>query len=117
MQKRPAASADLPIVYFIAGLLPVYNPAWLFIAATYSAGNIGSRVFEGILRSDVICSSCGHVSTTQDPFTHLSMDIPPREQLVPLPILPRPSPILANSKCAAGTKAVPKVVTMEAKVS
>lgn len=84
---------------------------------TPGAGNIGSRVFEGILRSDVICSSCGHVSTTQDPFTHLSMDIPPREQLVPLPILPRPSPILANSKCAAGTKAVPKVVTMEAKAA
>jgi len=56
-----------------------------------AGGNISSHVFGGMLRSDVVCTSCGNVSTTQDPFTHLSLDIPPREQLIPAPILPRPT--------------------------
>jgi len=39
-------------------------------------------VFGGLLRSDVICTACGHTSTAFDPFLDLSLDIaPPREGL------------------------------------
>ncbi len=61
-----------------------------------------------MLRSDVICSSCGHASTTQDPFTHLSLDIPPREQLIPLPILPRPAAHAGGSKAVGAGSAAGK---------
>lgn len=48
-------------------------------------------------------------SLLQDPFTHLSLDIPPREQLIPLPILPRPGGggggAGASAAAAGGSKA------------
>jgi hypothetical protein len=48
-------------------------------------------VFGGTLRSDLICSACGHVSTSHEQFSHLSLDIPPPQQLIAPTILPRPT--------------------------
>ncbi|XP_073151676.1 ubiquitin C-terminal hydrolase 22-like [Henckelia pumila] len=36
---------------------------------------IAHRVFSGILRSDVMCTSCGFTSTTYDPCVDLSLDL------------------------------------------
>lgn len=39
--------------------------------------------FGGLLQSDVICSSCGYVSTAFDPFLDISLDLdPPRKHPV-----------------------------------
>lgn len=73
------------------------------IAATTGKENVVSRIFSGVLRSDVVCSSCGSTSSTKDTFTHLSLDIPPRNVLIPPPILPRPNISSINGK--AGTAA------------
>ena len=42
---------------------------------------ITRSVFGGALRSDVICAACGHVSTSHEQFSHLSLDIPPPQQV------------------------------------
>lgn len=47
------------------------------------------QLFSGTLRSDIVCSACGAISTSRDEFTHLSLDIPPPSRLLPRPILPR----------------------------
>ncbi|PIN04629.1 Ubiquitin-specific protease [Handroanthus impetiginosus] len=38
---------------------------------------IAHRVFSGILRSDVMCTSCGFTSTTYDPCIDISLDLEP----------------------------------------
>ncbi|KAH6772400.1 hypothetical protein C2S51_010804 [Perilla frutescens var. frutescens] len=38
---------------------------------------IAHRVFAGILRSDVMCTSCGFTSTTYDPCVDISLDLEP----------------------------------------
>lgn len=38
---------------------------------------IAHRVFSGILRSDVMCTSCGFTSTTYDPCVDISLDLEP----------------------------------------
>ncbi|XP_047308062.1 ubiquitin C-terminal hydrolase 22-like [Impatiens glandulifera] len=38
---------------------------------------IGHKVFSGILRSDVMCTSCGFTSTTYDPCVDISLDLEP----------------------------------------
>ncbi|CAA0819943.1 Ubiquitin carboxyl-terminal hydrolase 22 [Striga hermonthica] len=38
---------------------------------------IAHRVFSGILRSDVMCTSCGFTSTTYDPCVDVSLDLKP----------------------------------------
>ena len=45
------------------------------------ADNITQRVFGGTLRSDLVCACCGHVSTSHEQFSHLSLDIPPPQQV------------------------------------
>lgn len=68
--------------------------------AARCAENITQRVFGGTLRSDLICSACGHVSTSHEQFSHLSLDIPPPQQLIAPTILPRPT-----GGAAAGSQA------------
>ncbi|KAI3432768.1 hypothetical protein D9Q98_004308 [Chlorella vulgaris] len=48
------------------------------------------RLFGGTLRSDLMCDSCGCVSTSLEHFTHISLDLPPPQQLIAPTILPRP---------------------------
>ncbi|KAL6534908.1 hypothetical protein OROGR_013583 [Orobanche gracilis] len=45
----------------------------------YGCGDccIAHRVFSGILRSDVMCTSCGFTSTTYDPCVDISLDLEP----------------------------------------
>ncbi|KAL3824534.1 hypothetical protein ACJIZ3_020563 [Penstemon smallii] len=38
---------------------------------------IAHRIFSGILRSDVMCTSCGFTSTTYDPCVDISLDLEP----------------------------------------
>ncbi|KAL2534849.1 Ubiquitin carboxyl-terminal hydrolase 22 [Abeliophyllum distichum] len=38
---------------------------------------IAHRVFSGVLRSDVMCTSCGFTSTTYDPCVDISLDLEP----------------------------------------
>ena len=38
-------------------------------------------MFGGTLRSDLMCSACGHVSTSHEQFSHLSLDIPQPQQV------------------------------------
>ncbi|KAL7093437.1 hypothetical protein ACP275_11G040900 [Erythranthe tilingii] len=40
---------------------------------------IAHRVFSGILRSDVMCTSCGFTSTTYDPCIDISLDLEPNQ--------------------------------------
>ncbi|KAL0345368.1 UNVERIFIED_CONTAM: Ubiquitin C-terminal hydrolase 22 [Sesamum radiatum] len=40
---------------------------------------IAHRVFSGILRSDVMCTSCGFTSTTYDPCVDISLDLEPNQ--------------------------------------
>lgn len=61
-------------------LLP-FPPSPSTHPTTCTAENITSRVFGGTLRSDLICSSCGHVSTSHEHFSHLSLDIPPPQSV------------------------------------
>ncbi|KAF3967262.1 hypothetical protein ACB098_01G315500 [Castanea mollissima] len=49
----------------------------------HSQGNgdccIAHRVFSGILRSDVMCMTCGFTSTTYDPCVDISLDLEPNQ--------------------------------------
>lgn len=47
--------------------------SWSLFQATHSS--FLTQNFAGILRSDVTCSSCGHVSSTLDPFTQLDLPL------------------------------------------
>ena len=47
--------------------------SWSLFQATHSA--FLTQTFAGVLRSDVTCSSCGHVSSTLDPFTQLDLPL------------------------------------------
>lgn len=47
--------------------------SWSLFQATHSA--LVAQTFAGVLRSDVTCSSCGHVSSTLDPFTQLDLPL------------------------------------------
>lgn len=48
---------------------------------TRPTDNITQRVFGGTLRSDLVCACCGHVSTSHEQFSHISLDIPPPQQV------------------------------------
>ncbi|PSC74502.1 ubiquitin carboxyl-terminal hydrolase 22 [Micractinium conductrix] len=61
------------------------------MSATAGPDCITRSVFGGALRSDVICAACGHVSTSHEQFSHLSLDIPPPQQLIAPTILARPT--------------------------
>lgn len=67
-------------------------------------GNEGilSKLFDGSIRSDVVCCACCAASTTIDHFTNLSLDIPPPTRLLPPPIVPRPKAQAANAKSGTG---------------
>ncbi|KAL4420926.1 hypothetical protein ABPG77_001409 [Micractinium sp. CCAP 211/92] len=71
-------------------------------ATTPGADCITRTVFGGTLRSDVICSSCGHTSTSHEQFSHLSLDMPPPQQLIAPTILARPP---GGSQAAGGAAA------------
>ncbi|GFP97055.1 ubiquitin carboxyl-terminal hydrolase 22 [Phtheirospermum japonicum] len=49
------------------------------VSASLCSGDccIAHRVFSGILRSDVMCTSCGFTSTTYDPCVDISLDLEP----------------------------------------
>ena len=65
------------------------------------------RFFGGILRSDVVCASCGYTSTAHDPFKDISVDIlqPPHPK-PPLPAVgvPKPNPVSASKSAAKSNK-------------
>lgn len=61
------------------------------------------QLFSGTLRSDIICSACGAISTSKDEFTHLSLDIPPPSRLLPRPILPRSKTGLGSDEASKNT--------------
>ncbi|KAL4452770.1 hypothetical protein ABPG75_008432 [Micractinium tetrahymenae] len=85
-------------------------------ALSWSAESITRTVFSGTLRSDVICSSCGHTSTSHEQFSHLSLDIPPPQQLIAPTILARPtggSQATGNAG-AGGTAAKAKAASSKA---
>lgn len=60
-----------------------------FNSKGFCAGNgdccIAHKVFSGILRSDVMCMSCGFTSTTYDPCVDISLDLEPNKVLSPNP--------------------------------
>ena len=69
------------------------------------------RFFGGILRSDVVCASCGYTSTAHDPFKDISVDILESPTLKPrLPVVgvPKPNPVSASKAAAKGTKSASK---------
>jgi hypothetical protein len=74
-------------------------------------------VFGGSLRSDVICSACGHTSTTLDHFTNLSLDIPPPAAILPAPIIPRAHHHSVNGKAGAAAAKAAKGLVGAARVS
>lgn len=64
--------------------LPALPARWLLCAGPltpFAADCITHSVFGGTLRSDVICSACGHTSTSHEQFSHLSLDMPPPQQV------------------------------------
>jgi hypothetical protein len=61
-----------------------------------------SKLFDGSIRSDVVCCACCAASTTIDHFTNLSLDIPPPTRLLPPPIVPRPKAQATNAKSGSG---------------
>ena len=91
----------------------------LTAAGPRAPDSIASKVFSGTLRSDVVCGCCGHTSTTIDPFTNLSLDVPPPQTILPPPIVPRPTTLHGNGKAANGAgpaaKAAAKAAAAAAK--
>ena len=62
------------------------------------------QIFGGILRSDVVCGTCGYTSTAHDPFKDISVDIPEPLKHVPTPPhvdTPKPNPVKRNSRTNA----------------
>ena len=54
------------------------------------------QIFGGILRSDVVCATCGYTSTAHDPFKDISVDIPEVLKHIPQPPhvdTPKPNPV------------------------
>lgn len=86
---------------------------------TAIAGRDGvvSHLFDGSLRSDVVCSACGATSTTCDHFTHLSLDIPPPTRLLPPPIVQRPNANSVNGKAGAAAAKAGKQLVGAAKAA
>lgn len=75
-------------------------------AATNSnEGTLLSKLFDGSIRSDVVCCACCAASTTIEHFTNLSLDIPPPTRLLPPPIVPRPKAQATNAKSGKGAAA------------
>ncbi|KAK9810753.1 hypothetical protein WJX73_004987 [Symbiochloris irregularis] len=74
-----------------------------------AAPGIVQQSFGGTLQSDVICTSCGYVSTTCDPFLDISLDIdPPRKLPAPLAKRTPPPSSNKNGKRVAGAAAAAK---------
>jgi ubiquitin C-terminal hydrolase len=71
------------------------------IASVEGTKNIAADVYGGLLRSDVSCSKCGHTSTTEDPFTNISLEVPPQTEVMPVPIIARPNKNAINGKAGA----------------
>jgi ubiquitin C-terminal hydrolase len=71
------------------------------IASVEGTKNIAADVYGGLLRSDVSCSKCGHTSTTEDPFTNISLEVPPQTEVMPAPIIARPNKNAINGKAGA----------------
>ncbi|KAL0041778.1 hypothetical protein WJX79_004163 [Trebouxia sp. C0005] len=62
------------------------------------------QIFGGILRSDVVCGTCGYTSTAHDPFKDISVDIPEPLKHVPTPPhvdTPKPNPVKRNGRANA----------------
>lgn len=69
------------------------------------------RIFGGILRSDVVCASCGYTSTAHDPFKDISVDILEPSVAMPKPPVvgvPKPNPVSASKTHAKANKAMTK---------
>ncbi|KAK3039973.1 hypothetical protein RJ639_027163 [Escallonia herrerae] len=60
---------------------------------------IAHRVFSGILRSDVMCTSCGFTSTTYDPCVDISLDLEPNHGSSA-----KTTPTKAHHSCNGGTE-------------
>ncbi len=62
------------------------------------------QIFGGILRSDVVCGTCGYTSTAHDPFKDISVDIPEPLKHVPTPPhvdTPKPNHVKRNGRANA----------------
>jgi len=62
------------------------------------------QIFGGILRSDVVCGTCGYTSTAHDPFKDISVDIPEPLKHIPTPPhvdTPKPNPVKRNGRADA----------------
>ncbi|KAL0047634.1 hypothetical protein WJX82_008089 [Trebouxia sp. C0006] len=62
------------------------------------------QIFGGILRSDVVCGTCGYTSTAHDPFKDISVDIPEPLKHIPTPPhvdTPKPNPVKRNGRANA----------------
>ena len=63
------------------------------------------QIFGGILRSDVVCATCGYTSTAHDPFKDISVDIPEPPRHTPQPPAvdtPKTNPVKGNGKGSKG---------------
>ena len=63
------------------------------------------QIFGGILRSDVVCATCGYTSTAHDPFKDISVDIPEGPRHTPQPPAvdtPKPNPVKGSGKASKG---------------
>ena len=64
------------------------------------------QTFGGILRSDVVCATCGYTSTAHDPFKDISVDIPELPPHIPQPPpvdTPKPNLIKGSAKGGKGS--------------
>lgn len=71
------------------------------VSSSAGADSVVPRLFDGVMRSDMVCCACGATSTTEDAFTNISLDVPPPTRLVPKPIMPRPNMNSINGKVGA----------------
>lgn len=74
----------------------VYNQTWFENSAGEDEG-VADRTFGGLLRSDVICNSCGYVSTVYEPFVNISLDVEPLGPPPPPLLRPPQNPAPAAS--------------------
>lgn len=71
------------------------------------------RIFGGILRSDVVCASCGYTSTAHDPFKDISVDIlepPVAKPQQPVVGIPKPNPVSASKSASKSNKGTSKIM-------